>query len=99
MVWFHSENRERLLSGQENISQTLERLAPCTAVVCYNDEVAVKLEKALLSQGLRVPQDKAIISFDNSQCRMQAVEKVFRIGQIYGLGQTASYVDLMNCVG
>lgn len=30
---------------------------------------------------------------------MQAVEKVFRIGQIYGLGQTASYVDLMNCVG
>lgn len=67
VVWFHSENRERLLSGQENISQALERLAPCTAVVCYNDEVAVKLEKALLSQGLRVPQDKAIISFDNSQ--------------------------------
>ena len=49
------------------VSRLLGKIASCTAVVCYNDAVAVKLEKAFAAHGVRVPQDKAIISFDNSQ--------------------------------
>lgn len=67
VVWFTSESRDALLTDDYGISLVLDQLSSCTAVVCYNDEVAVKLEKALLSRGIRVPQDVALISFDNSQ--------------------------------
>ena len=35
-------------------------------MVCYNDEVAVKLVNALQAHGVAVPREKAVISFDNS---------------------------------
>lgn len=66
VVWFNSESRENLLSDEYGISRLLENLSQCTAVVCYNDEVAVKLERALAGHGLKVPEDMALISFDNS---------------------------------
>lgn len=66
VTWFNSENRESLLTDEYGVSRLLETIAPCTAVVCYNDEVAVKLEKAMTTRGLQVPKDKALISFDNS---------------------------------
>lgn len=37
-----------------------------TAVVCYNDEIAFSLINILLSSGIRVPEDVAVVSFDNS---------------------------------
>jgi GntR family transcriptional regulator of arabinose operon len=42
------------------------RLSECSAVVCYNDEIAFRLIPLLQSAGLRVPQDVAVVSFDNS---------------------------------
>ena len=66
VTWFNSTNRENLLSDEYGITRLLEKISSCTAVVCYNDEVAVKLEKALVSHGLKVPGDKALISFDDS---------------------------------
>lgn len=66
VLWFDSGTRDTFLTEEPGISRALERLAECTAVVCYNDEVAVKLEKALYGRGLSVPGDKALISFDNS---------------------------------
>ena len=56
-----------MLTDEYGVSRLLGKIASCTAVVCYNDAVAVKLEKAFAAHGVRVPQDKAIISFDNSQ--------------------------------
>ena len=41
-------------------------LAPCTAVVCYNDQIAAPLMASLLRAGRRVPEDIAVISFDRS---------------------------------
>lgn len=66
VLWFDSGSRDTFLKEEPGITRVLERLSQCTAVVCYNDEVAVKLEKALYSHGLTVPGDKALISFDNS---------------------------------
>ena len=46
----------------------LEQILPgYTAVVCYNDEIASRLVAYLIKQGVRVPQDLAVVSFDNSQ--------------------------------
>ena len=67
VTWFNSESRDNLLTDEYGVSRLLGKIASCTAVVCYNDAVAVKLEKAFAAHGVRVPQDKAIVSFDNSQ--------------------------------
>jgi GntR family transcriptional regulator of arabinose operon len=37
-----------------------------TAVVCYNDEIAVDVVKAILDNGLKVPEDISVVSFDDS---------------------------------
>jgi GntR family transcriptional regulator of arabinose operon len=66
VTWFNSESRENLLTDEYGVTRLLEKLSQCTAVVCYNDEVAVKLERAFATHGIKVPEDKAIISFDNS---------------------------------
>lgn len=62
--WFHSENRSYLLADEAD--RMIASWKDCTAVVCYNDEIAVKLINALVAKGIRVPQDMAVISFDNS---------------------------------
>lgn len=43
-----------------------QQLGSCTAVVCYNDEIAFHLIRTLLRAGKRVPEDIAVVSFDNS---------------------------------
>ncbi|PUU87040.1 MULTISPECIES: GntR family transcriptional regulator [Halanaerobium] len=37
-----------------------------TAVVCYNDEIAVDVVKAIIDNGLKVPEDISVVSFDDS---------------------------------
>ncbi len=64
VTWFNSENRSYLLSDEgERIAESLQ---DCTAVVCYNDEIAAKFVNLLKNMGKQVPDDMAIISFDNS---------------------------------
>ena len=36
------------------------------AVVCYNDQIAVKVIQALMDEGLRVPEDVSVTGYDNS---------------------------------
>jgi len=37
-----------------------------TAVVCYNDQIAVGVVKAIIDNGLKVPDDISVVSFDDS---------------------------------
>lgn len=43
-----------------------ERLPASSAVICYNDEIAYHLIKDIQSIGKKVPDDLAVVSFDNS---------------------------------
>ena len=45
----------------------LDRLEDCSAVVCYNDEVAYMLTELCGGKGIRIPQDLSIASIDNSR--------------------------------
>lgn len=63
VFWYTTETKEKLFDDPEEV---LKRLGENTAVVCYNDEVAFGLVKCLLSAGRRVPEDVAVVSFDNS---------------------------------
>ena len=48
------------------LDQILQMLADCTAVVCYNDQIAAPLMASLLRAGRKVPEEIAVISFDRS---------------------------------
>ena len=68
-LWFSSFQRHQLveLQDEELLRAFLrQQLGGCTAVVCYNDEIAFHLIRTLLRAGKRVPEDVAIVSFDNS---------------------------------
>lgn len=68
-LWFSSFQRHQLveLQDEELLRAFLrQQLGSCTAVVCYNDEIAFHLIRTLLRAGKRVPEDVAIVSFDNS---------------------------------
>jgi GntR family transcriptional regulator of arabinose operon len=61
VMWYTTENRDSLLA-----SCTKQVLSGCTAIVCYNDEVALQVLKQLQEQCVNVPQNIEIVSFDNS---------------------------------
>lgn len=69
ICWYDTDERRQLVEGKNPglLAQFLDhRLLNTTAVICYNDEIAYHLIQVLLSRGKRIPQDMAVVSFDNS---------------------------------
>lgn len=67
--WYTSEDYERMQTRYDYgfIKDFIKyRLTDCTAVICYNDEIAYRLIKELRLIGLSVPQQISVVSFDNS---------------------------------
>lgn len=52
--------------GERATHELLDRGAHVDAIVGFNDELALGALRALLSRGVRVPQDIAVVGFDNS---------------------------------
>lgn len=67
IAWYTTEDIEdgpedRLVWEQS----VLRRMRDCSAVVCYNDQMAVQLIDAAEQSGIHIPADLSIISFDDS---------------------------------
>ena len=54
----------------------LRRLTDCTAVFCYNDEVAFGLLELLHKEGFRVPGQLSVVSIDGSELSMLAEQHI-----------------------
>lgn len=68
-LWYDTQDRLEMvnLNDISLLRRFLDvRLDKSTAVICYNDEIAFLLIRELLARGVRVPQDVAVVSFDNS---------------------------------
>ena len=72
--WYDTVDRHAMVSteGCDLLDNFIRhRLSDSSAVICYNDEVAYRLIPKLINAGKRVPQDVAVVSFDNSYyCQM-----------------------------
>lgn len=93
VLWFDSVRREDLLDGQDAwLHEFIRgRLRGCTAVICYNDEIAFSLIRCLLAEGRRVPEDVAVVSFDNSHyCRSGPVSITSLSHEGGSVGRTAA---------
>ncbi len=67
--WFQSTDVESLEKKQDSrflATYIREHLSNCTAIICYNDEIAYWLMKELAYAGIRVPRDVSVVCFDNT---------------------------------
>ncbi len=68
--------------------------------MCYNDEVAFRLIPLLLSVGIRVPQDVAVASFDNSSLSELSPIKITSLAyDARNIGQVAAQTLLHRIAG
>lgn len=65
VIWYTTEDMEAMFD-EIGSAMLLKRLGGCSAVVCYNDQVAVRLLDALKAAGKTVPGDVSVVSFDDS---------------------------------
>lgn len=79
LLWFTTETRNMLFEG-DNAKKMLDSLEGCSAVICYNDQIAAPLLAELLRAGKRVPEDVAIISFDDSKYASLTPVKITSLG-------------------
>lgn len=100
VFWYNTEFKEALNAKSEIWSHTISPfLHGCTAVVCYNDQVAKATVEYLQAHHVSIPQQMAVVSFDNSvfsefgNCRITSLSH-----DPYNVGQVAAekLVDLMN---
>ena len=70
VTWFTTENIDYLYDGSYGnyLYQLLQR---CTAMVCFNDEIACRLYRFARGRNILVPQALSIISFDDSSLNRQ----------------------------
>lgn len=70
VLWYSTEDKKKLLEKADpsEMEYFIKRIMSVhtTATVCYNDEIAAALVALLLKLGTRVPEDMAVVSFDNS---------------------------------
>lgn len=65
VLWFSTNEKQTLFTfSQSRINALLER---STAVVCYNDSLAVKLLNYCKKENIRVPEDLSIVGVDDSK--------------------------------
>lgn len=64
LVWLDTQDVQELELCMDKI---LKRLKNCSAVFCYNDQIARNLITLLKQRGIRVPEDLSLISVDDSE--------------------------------
>lgn len=90
IFWYSTETKDvtNIHSSLWN-NQILPALKGCTAVVCYNDQIANPLVDYLLSRNISIPKQMAVVSFDNSyysnlaSCRITSLSHgSYNVGRI-----------------
>lgn len=64
IIWVDTENIKSLYKIKDQI---FDRLEGCTAVVCYNDQIAFELIETAKKEGIRVPEDLSVAAVDDSE--------------------------------
>ena len=90
ILWYSTDQKDRFLKdGGEPRADDL--FASCSAVVCYNDEIASRVVAHLGKQGVSVPDQIAVVSFDNSQYSEMSLPRITSLSHgPYNVGRQAA---------
>lgn len=69
MVWIDTDESKQLNYCRDKI---LNRVEECSALFCYNDQIAFQLVRMLTEKGIRVPEDVSVISMDDSDLALHS---------------------------
>jgi len=92
IFWYSTETKDvtNIHSSLWN-NQILPTLKGCTAVVCYNDQIANPLVDYLLSRNISIPKQMAVVSFDNSYYSNLATCRITSLSHgSYNVGRIAA---------
>lgn len=63
MVWIDTDESKQLAYCKDKI---MNRLESCTALFCYNDQIAFQLIRMLSDHGISVPERVSVVSIDDA---------------------------------
>lgn len=90
IFWYSTESKD-IMDPRSSIweNQISHILRGCTAVVCYNDQIANAMVEYLTAHSVQIPRQMAVVSFDNSfysslsSCRITSLSHgEFNVGHI-----------------
>ena len=93
VFWYNTEFKNKLISDNTGIESIISILNDCTAVICYNDEIASRVINHLIKKGVKIPQDISVVSFDNSHYSELSIPRITSLSHgIYNVGSMASKI-------
>lgn len=98
VLWYTTEDLEGIFS-REYSSLFEKRFHACTAIICYNDQIAIKTLELLNREGHRVPEDISLIGFDDSElCEISCVKltSVSHAREIMGREAARTLLEVME---
>lgn len=103
VAWFRTADIEKLT--KEHDSAFLKKIVQdsfrsCTAIVCYNDEIAYWLMKVLKAEGYNLPEDMAIVSFDKTYLSISDMLAITSVThKPHEIGKKAALLMVDKCKG
>ncbi len=76
VLMYTTEDKDQIMFNE--VSQLIDK-KEITALVCYNDAIALEVLNLCTAKGIRIPQDLSIVSFDNSILSMLTSTKITSI--------------------
>jgi len=98
VIWYTTEDVEAMFEKNAG-KYILKRLNGITGLVCYNDQIALKLMEILRNEGLRVPDDISLVSFDDSHLASLSEPKLTTVahpGHRLGEKAASGLLDLLK---
>ncbi len=91
ILWYSTDQKDRFLRDSFSQARLDECLSSCSAVVCYNDEIAARVISYLTKKGVAVPGDVAVVSFDNSSYSEMSTPRITSLSHAqYNVGRIAA---------
>ncbi len=98
VIWYTTEDLDNLFDEYHG-NTVLKRLADCSGMVCYNDQIALMVLELLKKSGKKVPGDVSVVSFDDSELATASEIKLTTLAHPGGfLGEKAAdgLLDLLR---
>ena len=99
VFWYNTEFKNKLIGDNTGIENIMPILNDCTAVICYNDEIASRLINHLVKSGVNIPEDISVVSFDNSQYSELSIPRITSLSHgIQNIGRISAklIIKLLN---